>query len=356
MPRAVRPGRPVARCRTRSDTPRVWDSPTHVRAFGGGRYRVVAPSLLPRTWICFDESRREECLVSHVSLSALGSWRPVEEQSREAEALRRFRARGLFEFGEAIEQEAGGDCAFVLVRRGEPGRAVQDRTRAGWRPTEDQLRAVAVQLLEVLDLVARRGGVWTHPLDAQSVRLTDDGTAKLPGAMTGGTEEESAAAAARQMLGLGLLLRSLSEQAGLGAGSPARAMPPDLRWLLDACLQGAEKERPTPAEALERMRLLQNAGFSAQAPALVPRPLGLAPVQQPAACEVRTVGPRLEIVVPPERDVHAFAFGVAWTAFTAFWTVSAWQGGGVLFALFSLPFWTAGVSLLAKTLRRPFVW
>lgn len=42
------------------------------------------------------------------------------------------------------------------------------------------------------------------------------------------------------------------------------------------------------------------------------------------------------------------AFAVAWNAFVLTWTLGALAGGGILFALFSLPFWVAGVGL-AKT-------
>ncbi len=40
------------------------------------------------------------------------------------------------------------------------------------------------------------------------------------------------------------------------------------------------------------------------------------------------------------------AFALAWNGFVAFWTISALAGGGILFALFSIPFWLAGGSLL----------
>ena len=46
------------------------------------------------------------------------------------------------------------------------------------------------------------------------------------------------------------------------------------------------------------------------------------------------------------RLLAAGAFAVAWNAFVAFWTVSAIASGGVLIALFSLPFWFAGALLI----------
>ncbi len=38
-------------------------------------------------------------------------------------------------------------------------------------------------------------------------------------------------------------------------------------------------------------------------------------------------------------------FALAWNAFVAVWTVGALASGGLLFALFSAPFWLAGVQL-----------
>lgn len=38
-------------------------------------------------------------------------------------------------------------------------------------------------------------------------------------------------------------------------------------------------------------------------------------------------------------------FAIFWNAFVAVWTAGALMGGGILFALFSTPFWFAGVML-----------
>ena len=54
-------------------------------------------------------------------------------------------------------------------------------------------------------------------------------------------------------------------------------------------------------------------------------------------------------------SVATGTFAIAWNAFVAFWTISALAGGGVLFALFSLPFWAAGASLLRQAFGRQFM-
>lgn len=44
------------------------------------------------------------------------------------------------------------------------------------------------------------------------------------------------------------------------------------------------------------------------------------------------------------------SFALAWNAFVAFWTIGAFASGGLLFALFSAPFWFAGVQLARTAL------
>jgi hypothetical protein len=87
----------------------------------------------------------------------------------------------------------------------------------------------------------------------------------------------------------------------------------------------------------------------------LPRPWRQAPKSPPAGSrlEVDDSGGQLVIETPPaglSSSVAATgAFAVAWNAFVAFWTMGAVAGGGVLFALFSTPFWFAGATMLRST-------
>lgn len=62
---------------------------------------------------------------------------------------------------------------------------------------------------------------------------------------------------------------------------------------------------------------------------------------------------KLDIEVPPQGmtggTLATGGFAVAWNAFIAVWTAGALAGGGILFALFSLPFWAAGAMLARST-------
>lgn len=62
----------------------------------------------------------------------------------------------------------------------------------------------------------------------------------------------------------------------------------------------------------------------------------------------------LRVSIPPKglsgEAISRGAFTVAWTSFTAFWTVGVLTGGApIMFSLFSLPFWAAGYRFARST-------
>ena len=67
--------------------------------------------------------------------------------------------------------------------------------------------------------------------------------------------------------------------------------------------------------------------------------------------------PRLPASLPSRSgdSVATGAFAIAWNSFVAVWTISAVAGGGVLFGLFSLPFWAAGWQLAKQAFGRQFI-
>ena len=83
--------------------------------------------------------------------------------------------------------------------------------------------------------------------------------------------------------------------------------------------------------------------------------------RKPAGTRVRlerTPG-RLDVEIPPEglassNTVGQGLFALAWNGFVAFWTFSALASGGVMFALFSAPFWFAGAQLAQQALSGAF--
>ncbi|KAG2493916.1 hypothetical protein HYH03_007852 [Edaphochlamys debaryana] len=166
-------------------------------------------------------------------------------------------------------------------------------------------------------------------------------------------------------------------RAGLGR-SQASSVSPRLAALLDGLLEPLAEDRLTAEEAqrvlqgkpLSSSRDKATSGFAARkalrrAPPPPPQSVEEAFLQQMAAASrapaVRVGRPagtrvqlsssdsRLDIEIPPRGftadSAFTGAFAVAWNAFVAIWTFSALASGGILFALFSAPFWLAGAQL-----------
>ncbi|WIA18005.1 hypothetical protein OEZ85_009492 [Tetradesmus obliquus] len=148
--------------------------------------------------------------------------------------------------------------------------------------------------------------------------------------------------------------------------------------LLDGLLEPLAEDRLTPQEAIDvatgkaakrrkkaAAAAAQQAGAAAAAgqagmvrlrdgslyrPANMPSK----PVRKPAGSRVQlsAAGGKLDIDIPPEglssNNIGTGLFAVAWNAFVAFWTFSAIASGGILFALFSAPFWFAGYQLAGQ--------
>eukprot|EP00775_Hariotina_reticulata_P004132 gene4130-4379_t len=152
---------------------------------------------------------------------------------------------------------------------------------------------------------------------------------------------------------------------------------PQLSELLDGLLEPLAEDRLSPQEAIDiatgkaarRRRTAavqqpQQAGSSSSSrPSLIRLPDGSlfrppsmpsGPLRKPAGSRVllsNSAG-KLDIEIPPEGlsggNIGTGLFALAWNAFVAFWTISAVASGGILFALFSAPFWFAGFQLASQ--------
>ena len=91
----------------------------------------------------------------------------------------------------------------------------------------------------------------------------------------------------------------------------------------------------------------------------IPESVGISRKPAGSRIIVTSTGNRLIIEIPPAKFDSSAAmtggFALAWNSFVAFWTISALAGGGILFALFSIPFWFAGIDLVKKSFGRQFI-
>ncbi|KAL4431634.1 hypothetical protein ABPG77_001476 [Micractinium sp. CCAP 211/92] len=371
----------------------------------GGQYEVS--ELLGRgsngvTYLCRDTASGRDVAVKCLSLRSLKDWKQLELFEREAKVLESLDHPGIPRYLASFEQDTEQDRAFFLVQEAAEGKSLSDMVRSGWRVDEAEVTRIATELLDILQYLGSRRPPVIHR-DVKPENIV------IEGGRTGGRVflvdfggVQAAATTAEDMLGSTVVgtygymapeqfrgaASAASDLYGLGgtllfllSGRPPSAFPIDrMRIDISAVKMGARLEavlegllEPLPEDRMpaeEALAILKGQPRPARASngALAPAGgLSAADVavnrRRPAGSkiEVKKRGPRLEIDIPPSgfrqdsNSVATGAFAIAWNSFVAFWTISAVAGGGLLFGLFSLPFWAAGWQLAKQAFGRQFV-
>lgn len=209
------------------------------------------------------------------------------------------------------------------------------------------------------------GGVQAAAASADSLGSTIVGTY---GYMSP-EQFRGAATPASDMYGLGATLLFLL------SGKPPSAFPVErmrtdfssvkmgarLEAVVDGLLEPLPEDRMAAADALALLTGKPRPAKSAKGGSASMASPDAPYAGRPAGSKitVKKRGPRLEIDIPPAGftgdTVATGAFAIAWNSFVAFWTFSAVAGGGLLFGLFSLPFWAAGIQLAKQAFGRQFI-
>lgn len=370
------------------------------------------------TYRCRDAQTGCMVAVKALSLRGLRDWKQLDLFQREAQTLETLDHPGIPRYLDSFEEDSAADRAFFLVQELAEGASLEAMVARGWRADEGEVSRIARNLLSILRYLGSRRPAVVHrdvkPANVVieggrtggRVTLVDFGGVQaaaatggdLPGSTVIGTygfmapeQFRGAAVPASDLYGLGgTLLYVLS-------GRPPSAFPvdrmrldlstvpmgPTLEAVVEGLLEPVLEDRLTaeaaaamlegrtrPAPARRRgggamggsaFRGTQQREVTPAAPAFMEPRAAPGQLRKPPGSRVVVTkrGPRLEIDIPPAKfdgsTAATGAFAVAWNAFVAFWTVSALAGGGVLFALFSLPFWFAGASLVKQAFGRQFI-
>eukprot|EP00879_Flechtneria_rotunda_P010283 GHRR01010750.1.p1 GENE.GHRR01010750.1~~GHRR01010750.1.p1 ORF type:complete len:629 (+),score=211.09 GHRR01010750.1:70-1956(+) len=363
------------------------------------------------TYKAVDTTNDRQVAIKALSLRGLRDWKQLELFQREAVVLQGLAHSGIPAYIDYFEEDTAVDRAFYIVQEVVQGKSLAQMVSAGKRANESEVLRIAQELLAILrylsglrppvihrdikpENVVLEGGRWGGRVylvdfggvqgalaaDQYSMGSTIVGTYgyMAPEQFTGQASPSS------DLYALGGTLLYLV------SGQPPAAFPQQrmriayrdkvtvgsqLGELLDGLLEPLAEDRFTPQEALDvaagrsshskRSRQQTAAaapqGTRPQAVARLPdgslyRPAAMpgSPVRKPAGSRVlltSTPG-KLDIEIPPQglssSNIGTGLFALAWNAFVAFWTVSAIASGGILFALFSAPFWFAGVQLASQ--------
>ncbi|EFN53197.1 hypothetical protein CHLNCDRAFT_32227, partial [Chlorella variabilis] len=371
----------------------------------GGKYAVV--ELLGRggngvTYRCTNTADGSDVAVKCLSLRTLKDWKQLEMFEREAQILKNLDHRGIPRYLDYFEQDTEQDRAFFLVQEVAQGKSLADMVASGWRADEAEVTRIAVELLGVLEYLGSRRPPVIH-------RDVKPDNIVIEGGKTGGRVflvdfgGVQAAAAAGDSLGSTIVgtygymapeqfrgaASPASDLYGLGgtllyllSGRPPSAFPVDrmrtdfsavkmgarLEAVVDGLLEPVPEDRLPAEDALalltgkpRRARSGQQEAYALAPADAYSSPDAAVARRRPAGSkiEVKKRGPRLEIDIPPAGfsgdSIATGAFAIAWNSFVAFWTISAVAGGGLIFGLFSLPFWAAGYQLAKQAFGRQFI-
>eukprot|EP00667_Euglena_gracilis_P012370 EG_transcript_12704 len=151
--RAVRPRRPpaIAALSTASA-----DSPIHRVGDMAQEYEITA--VVGRNGRVYEarKAAHHKVFLRVTPMATLGpNWQQWQRYDAEVKALLALQHPCIPRYREAFDVEVGRQTYRYLVQKKAPGRSLADWVQSGWRPTEVEVCAVALQVLDALCYVGR---------------------------------------------------------------------------------------------------------------------------------------------------------------------------------------------------------
>lgn len=127
--------------------------PQHVIEQGPLSYQieqVLAISSLAVTYRATRLPDQQTVILKELHFDRMQHWKGFELFEREMKTLAKLRHPRTPKLYDYFETDSNGHLCFYMVTSFLPGQSLAEKLRLGWRPTEDQLRQIARQLLDIL--------------------------------------------------------------------------------------------------------------------------------------------------------------------------------------------------------------
>lgn len=106
-----------------------------------------------KTYLALDTLSHEKVIVKELSFGRLKNWKNFELFEREIKTLKQINHKSIPRFIEAFKVDKDGECFYYLVTQYIQGDSLQGKMNEGWRPSEKEIRAIAIQILEILKYI-----------------------------------------------------------------------------------------------------------------------------------------------------------------------------------------------------------
>ncbi len=371
------------------------------------------------TFKAYDTEMDQYVAMKRLTLRSMSSWKALELFEREAATLKELAHPNIPAYLDYFEEDSadGTDTFFFLVQELASGMSLQELVESGKRFTDAELKHILGSVLEtIVYLSALRPGIVHRDIKPSNIIAEDPGDVCRSrvmlvdfGGVTNavGMANEEGRFSTVTMVGTpefmapeqyrGRRATQLSDVYSTAATLlfiatrrmpsefPERRMRIDLSAVeLDETLKSLLQRMLEPAvedriDAVQALSVLQGDGGKPAGlvggsrwgdrmglpdqgmPPTVDTPYLARTLSKPVGSrvDVKEADGALVITIPPARwdgtAASVGGFAIAWNSFVAFWTFSAVASGGIIFGMFSLPFWIAGYGMAKTALARQFV-
>lgn len=331
---------------------------------------------------------RERVALKAMSLRSLKGWKELELFEREARVLKSLQHPGIPKYIDYFEVDSTTDRAFYIAQMVAKGSSLADLVQNGWHATEEEVKRIAIEVLEILQYLGSLRPPVIHRdvkpeniiLDEATgkVKLVDFGAVQdaaaftLVGSTVVGTygymapeQFQNRATLQSDLYGLGCTIlflvsgrhpSSFPQKRLRIEFQDALVVDYNLKRVLERLLEPAPEDRFQAAEEVIKALKDDNNAIR-KVDDYVNESISTQRARKPSGTKVvlKRTASSLTVSIPPmgftTDALGSGSFALAWNAFLMFWTSSAITGGAPLFfTIFSLPFWFVGVRLAKESL------
>ena len=117
------------------------------------RYRILdtlGQGGIGITYLAQDLETNISLALKVLSLRRMTEWKKVELFERESQILSQLNHPAIPQYLDYFQIETDKDNFFYIAQQLAPGKSIEQLIESGWNPSEEQVKDIAIQLLDIL--------------------------------------------------------------------------------------------------------------------------------------------------------------------------------------------------------------